>query len=274
MSSGSITPEQYITYRESTSASTVGELFGTENFCHFLYSLIRMDRPTVVVELGCGGAATALMVSKALHENEHGHCWTVDNGSDWKIESVRRICQSPLGTVVDGETYAEFVRRLLEACRLPNVATLVEMNLDESTFFSPGASIDMLFADATPSNVQGCLSLLKYYLPRVSPFSSIFIDRAVTINHAFLFLKYMIGQLNNGKIPWHLLEGLDEERRCALERLVKTCDFQLINLTESKHRKRNKVQNSRAWIKIQPVDYVPHNDVISFGSITLPSELQ
>src|SRR3989442_6888661 len=133
-------PDQYINYRHSTTASTVGELFGTENFCHFFYSLVRMDRPMVVVELGCGGAATALMVSKALHENGHGHCWTVDNGSDWKIESVRRTCQIPLGRFDGDETYAAFVRRLLATLRLSDVATLVEMNLDESNSFAPGAS--------------------------------------------------------------------------------------------------------------------------------------
>jgi predicted O-methyltransferase YrrM len=274
VSSGLVAPEQYVNYRHSPTANTVGELFGTENFCHFLYSLVRMDRPTVVVELGCGGAATALMVGKALHENAHGHCWTVDNGSDWAIESVRRTCQIPFGKFDGNETYAAFVRRLLETFRFSDVATLVEMDLDGSNFFAPDGSIDMLFADATPSNVGGCLSLLKYYLPRVSPFSSIFIDRAGTINHAFLFLKYVIGQLNNGKIPWHLLEGLDDERRCALERLVRTCEFQFINLTESKHGKRNTLQNSRAWIKIQPVDYLPHNDVVSFGSITGPWEME
>ena len=123
MSIGSLILDQYTNYRASAKTSTVGELYGTESFRHFLYSLVRMDRPSVVVELGCGGAATALMVSKALHENhDHG--------------------------------------------------------------------------------------------------------------------------------------GLT------------------INLTETKHGKRNKMQNSRALIKIQPVDYLPHNDVVSFGSTTSPWEME
>jgi predicted O-methyltransferase YrrM len=58
--------------------SCAGQLFGTETFCHFLYSLVRMDRPTVFVELGCGGGATTLMVSKALRENGHGWLCTLE----------------------------------------------------------------------------------------------------------------------------------------------------------------------------------------------------
>jgi hypothetical protein len=54
-----------------------------------------------------------------------------------------------------------------------------------------------------------------------------------------------------------------------MERLVKTCEFQLINLTET-GRKKATMQNSRAWIKIQPLDYVPHNGVLTFSSITSP----
>lgn len=76
--------------------------------------------------------------------------------------------------------------------------------------------------------------------------------------------------MNQGKLPWRLVDGLEPDQQQALERLVKRCDFHLINLTESKHGKRNKAQNSRAWIKIKPVDDLPHNDVASFGSITRP----
>jgi hypothetical protein len=274
MSTGSQTIEEYINHRMSPTGRTVAELYGTENFCHFLYSLIRMDRPAVVVELGCGAATTSLMAARALRENGFGRLWTIDSGADWSSELLRRPCQSALGPPESEESYAAFIERLFATFELSETAHLVEMNLDGSTFFDPGSRIDMLFSDATPSNVQGCLSLLRYYLPRMSFFSSIFIDRAGTINHAFLFLKYLVDQLNTGKMPRHLIEGLDSERQQALETLVRTCDFQLINLTETKHGKANKGQNSRVWIKMQPVDYLPHNDVLSFGSITAPWELE
>ena len=266
-----MTPDDYINYRATSEARTVGELYGTENFCHFLYSLVKMDRPSIVIELGCGGAATTLTVSQALKENGHGHVWTVDNGADWSIDTIRRACQLPFGTFDDDEPYGAFIRRVLETLRLSDVATLVEMNLDGSTWFAPDAGrIDMLYSDAIGCSVEGCVSIFKYYLPRVSSFSSIFIDRAGTINHVFLFLQYVVDQFNIGKIPWDLLDGVDDNGRSAIERLVRTCEFQLINLTDTKHGKKNWVQNSRAWIKIQPVDYRPHNDVISFGSIPRP----
>ncbi len=40
MSNGSLTLDQYINHRISQMASTVGELYGTENFCHFLYRIV------------------------------------------------------------------------------------------------------------------------------------------------------------------------------------------------------------------------------------------
>ena len=203
--------------RDQDTGATVGEMFGTETFCHFLYSIVRMDRPSVVVELGCGGAATTLMVCKALSENGSGHCWTIDNGADWKLEYVRRACQSPLGTYDAEETYGDFVRRLLARVRYENVATLVEMNLDASHLFDPGAPIDILFADALPSNVEGCLAVLRYDLPRVALYSSIFIDRAGTIHHSRLFLQYIVDRLNHGKIPWRLIDGLEPEQQQALQ---------------------------------------------------------
>jgi predicted O-methyltransferase YrrM len=268
------TVQAYISHRSSPEARTVADLFGTENFCHFLYSLVRMDRPSVVVELGCGGAATALMVAQALLENGHGQLWTIDNGSDWTNELVRETCLNALGAADGKMAYAEFISTLLDRFGLSGRMSLVEMTLNGADFFDPGQKIDMLFSDATPSHAEGCLALLKYYLPRVNTYSSIFIDRAGTINHAWLLLRYVVDRLQTGKIPLHLTDGCTAMEQRALEQLVKTCEFQLINLTETMHLKKNKMQNSRAWIKIQPHDYIPHNDVLTFGSVTSPWELK
>lgn len=266
--------EAYVTHRRSPEAFTVGELYGTERFCYLLYSLVRMDRPAVIVELGCGGAATTLMAARALCENAFGHLWTIDNGSDWTSEVIRGTCLAALEPVAPQETYATFIERLFARCHLSERVSLVETTLDGTTFFDPGQKVDMLFSDATPSHAEGCLSLLRYYLPRVNAYSSIFIDRAGTINHSWLLLKYLVERLQARKIPWHLVDGTTTEEQNALERLVKTCEFQLINLTETRHDKHNRGQNSRAWIKVQPEDYVPHNEVLTFGSITSPWELK
>jgi predicted O-methyltransferase YrrM len=266
--------QSYITRRAAPDARTVAELYGTENFCHFFYSLVRMDRPAAIVELGCGGAATALMAAQALCENGHGHLWTVDNGTDWSDEIIRTACFDAAGMDLEEISYPAFIKTLCDRFGLADRFSLVEKTLDGIDFFDPGRKIDMLFADATPSHAEGCVALLKYYLPRMNPYSSIFIDRAGTINHAWMVLRYVMNCFQVGKIPWHLIDGCTEEQVRSMERLVKTCEFQLINLTETMHDKRTKMQNSRAWIKIQPVDYVPHNDVLTFASITSPWALK
>jgi hypothetical protein len=260
---------RYITNRNTPDGRTVAELYGTENFCHLLYSLVRMDRPAVVVELGCGGGATALMASQALHENEHGHLWTIDNGSDWDDDLVRTSCLAAAELNGSDVGYSAFITTLRERCGLAERCSLVEMTLNGTEFFDPGQKIDVLFADATPSHAEGCLALLKYYLPRVNNYSSIFIDRAGTINHAWMVLRYVLNCFQAGRIPSHLIDGCTDDEVRAMERLVKTCEFQLINLTET-GRKKATMQNSRAWIKIQPLDYVPHNGVLTFSSITSP----
>jgi hypothetical protein len=45
-----------------------------------------------------------------------------------------------------------------------------------------------LFADATPSDPKGCVSLLRYYLPRMGYYSSLFIERASTIHYLISIL--------------------------------------------------------------------------------------
>jgi Methyltransferase domain len=262
--------EHYLSSRNSPDNRTVAEVYGTENFCHMLHSLIRMERPTVVVELGCGGAATALMVAKALNANGHGHLWTIDNGSDWKDDFVRETCLGAAGLMDQDLSYAEFIGLLCEKFGLSERFSLIELDLNGTEFFDPGHKIDMLFADATPSHAEGCLAILKYYLPRMSSYSSIFIDRAGTINHAWMVLRYVVDCFRFGKLPRSLTEGSDEAEIRAMERLVSSCEIQLINLTETKHNKPTRMQNSRAWIKIQPLDYKPHNDVLTFSSITSP----
>jgi hypothetical protein len=266
--------QDYIDHRRTPEARTVAELYGTESFSHFLYSLVRMDRPSVVVELGCGGAATSLMAAHALRENDHGHLWTVDNGSDWTTDLVRETCLSALGSENQEMPYVEFVAALCLRFDLSSRMSLVETTLDGREFFDPGQKVDMLFSDATPSHAEGCIALLRYYLPRVSHYSSIFIDRAGTINHAWLLLRYVVERFQAGTIPRSLTDGCTDDERLALEALIRTCEIQLINLTETEHDKRTKAQNSRAWIKIQPHDYVPHNDVLTFPSITSPWELK
>ena len=57
----------------------VGTGFGTEHFCLFLYSLMRMQAPRTVVELGTGLGLTTFWMALAAKSNNAGHIWTVDD---------------------------------------------------------------------------------------------------------------------------------------------------------------------------------------------------
>jgi predicted O-methyltransferase YrrM len=250
------------TARPEEGWGTVGEAYGTENFCIFLYSLIKMEKPSVVVELGVGAAVTSCLAAQALKENNSGMLWGVDNGSAWNKFSSH--FQAPLGYKDEGESYASYLRRLLQKFELEPFVTHVERTIGPTEFYAPEKKIDILFADATDSGPEGCIYLLRYYLPRMSEYSSVFIDRASTINHSYLLLNYVVEQLNRQKIPLHLLRGLTPEQEAEVRSLVSHCRFTLVHLTDHSSGKSNLKQNSRAWIKIEPCDFLPQNQVSSF----------
>ena len=49
----------------SVNGIKIGEIYGKERFCYLLYSLIRMEQPNVVVELGTGLGTSALLSAQA-----------------------------------------------------------------------------------------------------------------------------------------------------------------------------------------------------------------
>lgn len=225
-----------------------------------------MQQPNVVVELGTGAATTALMVGEALRGNGQGHIWTVDDGSAWQEDNVlRESCQEALGYQDHNEPYSKFMQRLLSTFELEKYISHVELHLGENDFFCPEArKIDLLFADATPVTPMGCASLLRYYLPKMAEYSSIFIDRASTIHPSLLLLNYFIEQLNHGRIPLDLLRGMGKEDTVWFRNLVARSSFSIVHLTETAAAKRSRTsQNSRAWIRIEPLDHVHHNNVVN-----------
>ena len=158
---------EYVETRPFEDGSeTLGELYGTENFCVFLYSMLRMEKPEVVVELGMGAGVTTCAIGDALRENGRGHLWVVDDGSDWRQKDDLRLAfQRAVGGVVDGETFASFVERLTSKFGCLSQVTYVDLHfdLDGKVFFAPPeAKIDVVFADAPPSDAEGCVGLLWY----------------------------------------------------------------------------------------------------------------
>ena len=247
---------KYINTQIRDDGATIGEWYGNENFCYLLYSLIRMEHPQTVIELGSGMGSATCMMAQALKENKKGTLWTVDNGKDWK--TIKKFVEESNGS------YEEFFKKLLEKFSLEKIVKFKNITITSESFFNPQTPVDMVFFDAHDSGPGGCVSLLRYYLPLMGPYSSIFIDRSSTINHAFLLLEQIIHYLQQGKIPTSLSSGLPQKEAKALYRLVLNSKFTLIHLAETKEGKRNRKQNSTAWIRIEPADIMIHNKVENF----------
>jgi predicted O-methyltransferase YrrM len=239
------------------NSGSIAQYYGTESFCYFLYSWVKMRRPRVLVELGTGFAVTTCFIAQALKENGDGRLWSVDDGRDWN--EIR----GKLSKDLKKPSYSQFTRALYSKLLISRQIKQIHRTLDEFGFYDPGKPIDLLFSDATRSDAEGCIALLKYYLPRMSEESSIFIDRASTINHSYHVLNYVVDQLNRGVIPHSLSAGLPKKSLARLKRLVETSRFSIRHLAENSQNKRNLLQNSRAWIEISREDYLLHNHVMN-----------
>jgi hypothetical protein len=237
-----------------------GAVFGTEDFCLFLYSLVRMHSPKTIVELGTGLGISAFWMALAAKRNKIGHVWTVDDFEFFdrnkdKVEEINRKINS-LGIVALGgssadEYYSKMSRRFeFDSC-LTFVKSRIELNqvahFDNYPFGE--VPIDLLFADIRHGPLD-ILALLGHFLARMSPSSSILIHSASTYWPSYLLLEQLVAQLNEGKIPAMLQNfcTTDLSQACRNRR------FLLIHLTQQKGVK----QNSAAWFKLEPTDLLPH----------------
>ena len=233
---------------------TMAEVYGSEKFAHFIYSHILMQQPKTIIELGTGLGTTSLMMAQAAKETGCGMVYTLDDGRDWNNMSIWLHDKFK-----DHSTYFE---DLVKKMKVDKFIKLVNHNLNLTGLrFNPTGSGDLVYADATPAGAPGCIDVLHAYLPIMAPNSSIFIDRASTVNHSYLLLERIIEQLNGGKIPSILLKQQSPLGEHVLRRCVAQSKFTLIHLTEKNANKVNRAQNSVAWIKIEPVDVFFGDDV-------------
>jgi hypothetical protein len=244
--------------------SALGPLYGTEDLCVLLYSLVRMERPQNMVEIGTGTGICAAWMAQAVKENGQGHVHTLDNGADEKIicQKVRKVKnQLPSGLrLINGFTYEDYLAALFLATGVRKHVSFynASVSLDQSEMLSEihpfmRTKIDLLLCDFA-HGPEAIMDLLSYFLPMMSDCSSIFIDSASTHLPSFLLLERLVSQLNNGKMPHHFLTIGSSQKRWQLFEIVTQRSFRLMHLIERKDR----VQNSTAWIKIEPTDWVPH----------------
>jgi hypothetical protein len=227
----------------------VGPMYGVEDFAIFLYALIRMHRPQSLIELGSGSGVCALLAARAMLENGCGKVTSIDNGSHWdKLRERRELAGFALGAA---ESYSSFMYRLAAQFEVSDHVEFVYGELPR--FPEPGHGVDMVFSDYE-SHPAAIAQLLAFYLPRMNEASSIFIDGASTYLPSFLFLERLVEDLNRGKIPGALLKHIPEQQLGQWMRLSHTRRLTLVHLTERKQRD----QNSTAWLKIEPVDHIPY----------------
>jgi hypothetical protein len=246
-----------------TKSFLLAEGYGTEVFCWFLYSLVRMDMPRTVVEIGAGAGVTSIASGLALRINGDGTLWSVDNGEDWHI--LRPGCQAALSYELESETYIDFRERLHTYFKVTDIVRSIDVTLGPDTFFSPSESIDLLFVDAGDSGPVGCLDLLRYYLPRMSARSSLILDKSSTIWDASLLLENVVEHLNNGKLPAALVNGMSSIDMSRLKALNNRSFITMVHLVDRNPAKLHKAQNSRCWLRIHPNDVVADDTVAIAG---------
>ncbi len=246
----------------------IGGIYGSEDIAMLLYCLIRRERPKNVVEIGAGLGVSAFWMAQAMKENGQGRIWTLDDASHWQDPEELHKALAPLAGVAPFDAldmaqldYPLYFNACTELLGLQDHLTFLEAHLDltdeagftEEKFPFLAEPIDFLFHDITrgPDDI---LDLLYLFLPRLSESASVFIDSASTSLTGYLVLERLVDQLNQSKVPRRFLLGQSEPIRRQLCELVANRRFRLMHLIERKSRP----QNSTAWLKIEPNDYLPH----------------
>lgn len=251
-----------------TLANKLGFVYGSDDISMLLYTLIRRERPRNIVELGTGLGVSTFWMAQALKEVGAGQIWTLDDGSHWAPEGKLQKAlfyiqdQAPFDCLAT-ETldYPGYIRATSELLGLSEQLKFSNCRIDladeevltKCDYPFQGQPIDLIFADINraPATI---LNVFFHFLPLLAESASIFIDSASTSQTGFLFLEQLVAQLNQSKVPRRFLATQNQQRQRALMSQVAIRRFTLMHLVERKPRD----QNSTAWIRVEPIDYVPH----------------
>jgi hypothetical protein len=243
----------------------VGEIHGSEDLCMLLYSLVKREKPKIVLELGTGLGVTAAWIGRALVENGGGRLWTFDDGrfqDSFLPQALACLEELPefRDAGVAGDDLAGYLYKLLRLTGVAEQVTYMDRAIDLTegvddlmpSEVRAGQGIDMLFSDFAhgPGDI---LDLLALALPYMSEYSSIFIDSASTYLLSYFMLEQVIDQLNAGKLPHRFGQGRTSDERQRLLQLIAERRFQLVHLFEDKDR----AQNSTTWLRLDPVQWSP-----------------
>lgn len=221
----------------------IGNIYGTEDFSIYLYSLIKMRKPSTVVELGTGLGSIMLWAGLALEENGSGKFYTVDNGSEWNT------LRKSISNISLPESHHIHISNLLSHFELQNQVTFINSNINNSILPD---NIDILFSDFSHGPKDIVRLFIDYFL-KMNDNSIIMIDSASTYFSSFLMLNQLIDILNKGGLPKSILDSCSRPDQ-MLEK-VKRCNFSIQHIIENKDR----AQNSTACIYIAPIDIIPNS---------------
>lgn len=238
----------------------MGWIYGSEDLCVLLYSLVKRARPRTVIELGTGFGVTAAWMGIALRESGLGLIHTYDNGSHFCSAPGQRFVEALEGPLAEsilepGQGYLDFLGRVFSWAGVEDqvrahVQDICVLEIARAPEFDEG--VDILFSDFSHSQ-ESIQALLGAFIPRMSDSASIFIDSASTQRLSYLTLESLICALNQNKIPRALIHGRNEEDSVKLVARIQRSRFRLMHLVEARER----AQNSTAWISIEPVDVIP-----------------
>jgi hypothetical protein len=236
-----------------------GAYFGTEELAILLHSLVRMQRPKTVVELGTGLAASAFGMALGLKRNGIGHIWTIDDFDLFDREphllpKLRRDLENAALGTFQFTTAAEYFGEISAFFGITDHLTVLRrrLSLEEPGQFDrmpfSGDRIDLLLSDFR-HGPHDILRLLADFLPRMNDTASIFIDSASSSLASYLLLERLAAQFNAHRIP----RSLQELCTVDLREVIQNKRFVLLHLTRQKCHD----QNCTAWLKIEPDDLRP-----------------
>ena len=234
--------EKFIEVKKLTDS--IGQIYGTEDFAVYLYSIVKMYKPSTVVEYGTGLGSTALWIALALEENKLGILHTIDDGSEWDDLKQAKDRFKPYFK----ERYEDYILNLVNVFDFSKEIRFYNQKIDYSSF----DSIDILFSDFQHSPLA-VLRCIANNLHKMSENSFIFIDSASTYFPSFQLLNNLVSNLNQNSIPKTLLEIIDPSNLLKFQQKVFSSKFELTHIIENKDRN----QNSTAQIKILPNDLMP-----------------
>lgn len=236
-------------------ASVFGPVFGSEDSSLLLHSLVKMQQPEVVVELGTGLGVSAVAMAFAAKANGRGMVFTVDD-----LEFLERDPQL-LGCVIEALTRnslgsfaaanaAEFFDELIREFGLSDHLTVVRTTIDlddphhiDSYPFAE-LKIGLLFSDFShgPDDILG---LLAHFLPRMTPFSSLIVDSVPSDPISYLTFERLIQQLQTGRI----LPALAQRCTVDLHEVIRARRLTLVHFLERKDRAS---QNGCSLLRLEP----------------------